>query len=167
MVTAVTRSSEYGGPRLSPPLFFAPPAASFYLRYHCISLRVALCGLDAIPPKKALLRITPASGPAEAAGTAVTFYGRGFVNTTDLACRFALAPPVPATFVSPNELFCESPPLFSAVDQGGTDDGGLRWSSLSEISQRDSDPLTGSRQLFPGGHYYPLFSQRAVGVEVR
>lgn len=99
----------------------------------------------------------------------MTFYGRGFVNTTALACRFALAPPVPATFVSPNELFCESPPLFSAVDEDGTvDDGarGLRWSSLSEIWQRESDPLTGSRQLYPDAHYHPLFSQRAVGVEV-
>lgn len=128
------------------------------------------CGSGAVPLKKALLRITPVSGPAEAAGTAVTFYGRGFVNTTALACQFALAPPVPATFVSPNELFCESPPLFSAADEDHTDGGGaggLRWSSLSEISQRESDPLTGSRQLFPGAHYHPLFSQRAVGVEVR
>ena len=40
------------------------------------------------------------------------------------------------------------------------------WSSLSEIWQEESDPLTGSRQLFPGAHYHPLFSQRAVGVEV-
>lgn len=128
-----------------------------------------LCGLTNIPLQKALLRITPVSGPAEAAGTAVTFYGRGFVNTTALACRFALAPPVPATFVSPNELFCETPPLFSAVGEDGTDgDGarGLRWSALGEISQRDADPLTGSRQLFPGAHYHPLFAQRAVGVEV-
>ncbi len=121
------------------------------------------------PPEQALSRITPVSGPAEAAGTAVTFYGRGFVNTTGLACRFALAPPVPATFVSPNELFCESPPLFSAVGENGTDGddtGGLMWSSLSEIWQQESDPLTGSRQLFPGAHHHPLFSQRAVGVEV-
>lgn len=111
------------------------------------------------------------SGPAEAAGTAVTFYGRGFVNTTKLACRFGVAPPVPATFVSPNELFCESPPLYSAVNGDSRDDGGdgtgLRWSSLSEIRQREIDPLTGSRQLFPGAHYHPLYSQRAVGVEVR
>lgn len=121
------------------------------------------------PPEQALSRITPVSGPAEAAGTAVTFYGRGFVNTTGLACRFGLAPPVPATFVSPNELFCESPPLFSAVGQNGTDGdgtGGLMWSSLSEIWQEEQDPLTGSRQLFPGAHYHPLFSQRPVGVEV-
>lgn len=99
----------------------------------------------------------------------MTFYGRGFVNTTALACRFALSPPVPATFVSPNELFCETPPLFSAVDEDGIDDDGargLRWSSLSEIWQRESDPLTASRRLFPGAHYHPLFSQRAVGVEV-
>lgn len=132
-------------------------------------------GHDTLRIKKALARITPVSGPAEAAGTAVTFYGRGFVNTTELACRFAFAPPVPAKFVSPNELVCESPPLFSAVNSavdeyGGSDDDvsarGLRWSSLSEIWQRDSDPLTGSRQLFPGAHYHPLFSQRAVGVEV-
>ncbi|CAN0014344.1 unnamed protein product, partial [Hapterophycus canaliculatus] len=117
----------------------------------------------------ALSRITPVSGPAEAAGTSVTFYGRGFVNTTKLACLFGLAPPVPATFVSPNELFCESPPLHSAVNEHGEDgDGGrgLRWSSLSEIRQREADPLTESPQLFPGAHYHPLFSQRAVGVEV-
>lgn len=110
------------------------------------------------------------SGPAEAAGTSVTFYGRNFVNTTTLACRFGRAPPVPATFVSPNELFCESPPLYSAVNGDEEyEDGarGLRWSSLSEIRQRGADPLTGSRQLFPAAHYHPLFSQRAVGVEVR
>lgn len=118
------------------------------------------------PFLQALSRITPVSGPAEAAGTTVTIYGRGFVNTTKLACLFGLAPPVPATFVSPNELFCESPPLYSAVNEDG-EDGGLRWSSLSEIRQREAEPLTGSRQLFPGAHYHPLFSQRAVGVEVR
>lgn len=114
-------------------------------------------------------RITPISGPAEAAGTAVTFYGRGFVNSTKLACRFGLAPPVTATFISPNELFCESPPLSLAVMDVAEDDdgrGGLRWSSLSEVRQREVNPLTGSRQLFPGAYYYPLFSQRAVGVEV-
>lgn len=116
---------------------------------------------------QALSRVTPASGPAEAAGTAVTFYGHGFVNTTKLACRFALAPPVPATFISPNELSCETPPLVSAV--GSTMDGedhGLMWSALSEIWQEVADPLTGSRQLFPEAHYFPLFLQRAVGVEV-
>lgn len=119
---------------------------------------------------QAISRITPISGPAEAAGTAVTFYGRGFVNSTKLACRFGLAPPVTATFISPNELFCESPPLSLAVmdvAEGDDGKGGLRWSSLSEVRQRAVDPLTGSRQLFAGAHYYPLFSQRAVGVEVR
>lgn len=128
-------------------------------------------GNELLRNHQALARITPVSGPAEAAGTAVTFYGRGFVNTTELACRFAFAPPVPAKFVSPNELSCETPPLFSAVNEDGehyhdVGERGLRWSSLSEIWQRDSDPLTGSRQLFPGAHYHPLFSQRAVGVEV-
>ena len=114
-----------------------------------------------------LSRVTPISGPAEAAGTAVTFYGRGFVNTSKLACRFAFAPPVPATFISPNEISCEAPPLVVAVGEDlGSGVGGLRWSSLSEIWQRDPNPLTGSRQLFPDAHYYPLFSQRAVGVEV-
>lgn len=116
-----------------------------------------------------LVRITPVSGPAEAAGTAVTFYGHGFINTSSLACRFGYAPPVPATFVSPNELFCESPPLVVPTttpenDPGGAD--GLTWSALSEIRQRDADPLTGSNQLFPGAHFFPLFLQRAVGVEV-
>lgn len=121
-----------------------------------------------MPSSQALARITPVSGPAEAAGTAVTFYGRGFVNTTKLACRFGLAPPVPAKFVNPNELFCESPPLVSAVNQDSDDGGiGLRWSSLSEIWQREYEPLTGSRQLFPDAHYHPLFPQRAVGVEVK
>lgn len=119
---------------------------------------------------QAISRITPISGPAEAAGTAVTFYGRGFVNSTKLACRFGLAPSVIATFISPNEIFCESPPLSLAVmDVAEDDDGdaGLRWSSLSEMRQREVNPLTGSRQLFTGAHYYPLFSQRAVEVEVR
>ena len=118
---------------------------------------------------QAISRITPISGPAEAAGTEVTFYGRGFVNTTRLACRFALAPPVPATFISPNKLHCESPPLFLAVTDEGEevdDTRGLRWSSLSEVWQREANPLTGSRQLFPRAHFYPRVSQRAVGVEV-
>lgn len=113
------------------------------------------------------------SGPAEAAGTQVTFFGRGFVNTTLLACRFGYAPPVPATFVSPNEISCESPPLVYAQSGTGLTEtaeeettSGLDWSSLSEIRQRYPDPLTGSNQLFPGAHYYPLYSQRAVGVEV-
>lgn len=109
------------------------------------------------------------SGPADAAGTEVTFYGRGFVNTTLLACRFGYAPPVPATFRSPDELSCESPPLGTPTATGTSNTegkSGLDWSALSEIRQRDADPLTGSRQLFPGAHYHPLFMQRAVGVEV-
>lgn len=115
-------------------------------------------------------RIAPITGPAEAAGTVVTFYGRGFVNTTSLACRFGVAPPVPAQFVSPNELSCESPPL--SVSSLGRrtqvqERGGLAWSALSEIRQRDIDPLSGSRLLFPGAHHYPLMLQRPVGVEVR
>lgn len=122
-------------------------------------------------PPKGISRISPVSGPAESAGTVVTFYGRGFVNTTSLACRFGLAPPVPARFVNSNELFCESPPLVipAPEDQINEDEDntGLMWSSLSEIRQQDSDPLTGYGQLFPGAHYYPLVMQRAVGVEVR
>lgn len=125
------------------------------------------------PCNQGISRITPVSGPAEAAGTQVTFFGQGFVNTTLLACRFGYAPPVPAAFISPNEISCESPPLVYAqsgtglintAEEGRT--SGLDWSSLSEIRQRYADPLTGSIQLFPGAHYYPLFSQRAVGVEV-
>lgn len=116
-----------------------------------------------------LSRISPVSGPAEAAGTRVTFYGRGFVNTTLLACRFGYAPPVPATFISPNELSCESPPLVIPTvtgTRGAERTSGLDWSALSEIRQRDVDPLTGSRRLFPRAHYFPLFLQRAVGAEV-
>lgn len=109
-------------------------------------------------------------GPAQAAGTAVTFYGRGFVNSTDLACRFGFAPPVPAHFVSPKEIFCESPPLGAPVAKQHGDElkeHGLDWSALSEIRQRDPNPLTGSRNLFPRAHFYPLVLQHAVGVEVR
>lgn len=110
------------------------------------------------------------SGPAQAAGTAVTIYGRGFVNTSALSCRFGLAPPVPAHFISPNEILCDSPPLsearFAVASDDGDDSSGLAWSSLSEIRQRRTDPLTESNELFPGAHYYPLVLQRAVGVEV-
>ena len=36
----------------------------------------------------ALSRLSPVGGPALAAGTKVTVYGNGFVNTTLLTCRF-------------------------------------------------------------------------------
>ncbi|CAM9249368.1 unnamed protein product, partial [Phaeothamnion confervicola] len=43
----------------------------------------------------------------------------------------------------------------------------LRWSALSEARTRVADPLHGgSTQLFPASHYYPLYSQRLVGVEI-
>ncbi|CAM9707700.1 unnamed protein product, partial [Discosporangium mesarthrocarpum] len=106
-----------------------------------------------------LFRIMPVLGPAEAAGTAVTLYGSGFVNSTLLACRFGQAPPVPGRYVSSEEILCETPPLHP-------DSGGLEWSPLSEQRQDILNPLTGSRLLFPEAHYYPLYLQKLTSVEV-
>ncbi|CAM9173340.1 unnamed protein product, partial [Choristocarpus tenellus] len=106
-----------------------------------------------------LSHIMPVSGPAEAAGTSITLYGSGFVNSTSLACRFGEAPPVPGQYISSEEIVCETPPLHP-------ESGGLQWTALSEQRQTARNPLTGSRLLFPEAHYYPLYLQRLTNVEV-
>lgn len=106
----------------------------------------------------ALSRLTPISGPAVAAGTPVTVYGHGFINTTRLTCRFG-ATVVPATFRSGSEILCHTPPLHP-------DSGGLTWTALSEQRNRHPDPVHGSRLLFPGANFYPLYLSRLVSVEV-
>lgn len=108
--------------------------------------------------QESLSRVMPVSGPAYAAGTEVTLYGNGFVNTTLLVCRFGHTV-VPAIFKSSSEIICRTPPLHP-------DSCGLKWLSLSEQRNRNPDPLTGSRLLFPSAHPYPLYLCRLVTVEV-
>lgn len=106
----------------------------------------------------ALSRLTPISGPTLAAGTPVSVYGHGFINTTLLTCRFGETV-VPATFRSGSEIICHSPPLHP-------DSGGLTWTALSEQRNRHPDPVHGSPLLFPGANFYPLYLSRLVSVEV-
>jgi hypothetical protein len=106
----------------------------------------------------AMARLAPVSGPAVAAGTPVTIYGNGFVNTSLLTCRFGRTV-VPASFRSSSEILCHTPPLHP-------DSGGLTWTALSEQRNRHPDPRTGSRLLFPEAHFYPLYLCRLVSVEI-
>ena len=116
-----------------------------------------------------LSRIMPVSGPAIAAGTRVTVFGDGFVNTSLLQCRFG-RDLVPGIYVSDHEIACESPPL----DEDETTDGSgaMTWTALSEQYTRYSDPShprklgVESRKLFPSAHYYPLYLSQLVAVEV-
>ena len=68
--------------------------------------------------------ITPRSG-IHLGQTPVFISGAGFVNSTDLACRFGLVP-VPATFLSYANLLCVAPaqapgPVFVEVTNNGQD----------------------------------------------
>ena len=110
----------------------------------------------------ALSRIKPVHGPAVAAGTRITVFGDGFVNTSHLQCRFG-ADSVPATYKSDREITCDTPPLDETDDDGS---GRMTWRALSEQYNRYPDPLHGSRRLFPTAHYYPLYLSRLVAVEV-
>ncbi|CAM9134493.1 unnamed protein product, partial [Chrysoparadoxa australica] len=107
-----------------------------------------------------LSRLTPVSGPAGTAGTEVTLFGEGFVDSALTMCRFG-GTLVPARHVSSQEIVCSSPPLYPEDGSGG-----LSWTALSEQRQRLPSPLHGSDLLFPDAHYYPLYLQRLVTVEV-
>lgn len=120
-----------------------------------------------------LSRISPVSGPAIVADTKVSVYGSGFVNSTYLTCRFGYTKSF-GVFVSSNHITCPSPAL-DGVFKNGSDglSGGLQYLALSEQFNRLEDPiyygkeLSGPRtRLFPGSHYYPLFSLRLTTFEV-
>eukprot|EP00941_MAST-03F_sp_MAST-3F-sp1_P003443 g3443.t1 len=102
-----------------------------------------------------LERITPVSGPATAAGTKVTVYGRNFVNSTSLACRFGNYE-VPGEFISNKEVNCYTP----------QSDTGLSWKDISVQANRHVDPFHGSRLLFPDAHYFPIYLSKLVSVEM-
>eukprot|EP00949_MAST-11_sp_MAST-11-sp1_P005202 g5202.t1 len=107
-------------------------------------------------------RITPVSGPAVTAGTEIHVYGENFVNASTLTCRFADTT-VPATFLSPREMVCYTPPCQSSYTGG---DCNMVWQPLSSHQHREIDPSTGSRKLFPVAHYYPLFLSKIVPMEI-
>jgi len=123
----------------------------------------------------ALSRILPVSGPAQTAGTRVTVYGDGFVNSSLLQCRFG-ADVVPAEYISDHEITCDTPPLdeepispyADAEKHPGTGDGSgaMTWTALSEQYTRYPDPMHRSRKLFPEAHHYPLYLSQLVAVEV-
>ena len=114
-------------------------------------------------------RIEPVSGPATVAGTAVHVYGRNFVNSSLLTCRFG-PQLVPAMFVRSDLILCRSPS--SNFD--------LTWKDLSTQANRDSDPKHvrnnvqagsigwsgGSEKLFPTAHHYPLYLSKLVSLEI-
>ena len=106
----------------------------------------------------ALSRIMPVSGPTEAAGTEVTIFGNGFVNTSLLVCRFGYTV-VPAHYKSDRKIMCETPPL-------SPESHGMSFTALSEQRNRHHDPYHGERHLFPNAHFYPLYLCRLVTVEV-
>jgi hypothetical protein len=114
-----------------------------------------------------LERIEPVSGPAKVAGTSVHVYGRNFVNSSLLTCRFG-PQLVPARFVSSSLILCRSP--VSNFD--------LTWKDLSTQANRDPDPKHrnmsmgrigwsgGSEKLFPYAHHYPLYLSKLVSLEI-
>ncbi|DAZ97950.1 TPA: hypothetical protein N0F65_006375 [Lagenidium giganteum] len=103
-------------------------------------------------------RISPVFGPATVGGTEVMVEGKGFVNSSYLACRFGFQV-TPGEFVSSTRMKCITPPLpvFS---------GDLQPVPLSEHRNIQPDPFTGSVYLFPDSHYYPQYLSRLVTVEV-
>jgi hypothetical protein len=116
----------------------------------------------------ALSRIMPVSGPSVTAGTQVTVFGDGFVNTSLLMCRFGNTI-APGIYVDDRQLICPAPPY--NVD----DNGPMRATALSEQYNRYQDPihsdlistrLTNKRRVFPGAHYYPTYISRLVEVDI-
>ena len=115
----------------------------------------------------ALSRINPVSGPARAAGTLVSVYGSGFVNSSLLTCRFG-GTSVFGRFVSSNYVICPAPVLNEAAS------GGMHYEALSEVFNAYPDPvnyllgLTGGNRnkLFPSAYFYPLYLSRLVTVEI-
>ena len=105
-------------------------------------------------PDAALERITPVSGPALVAGTEVVVYGRNFVNSTYLSCRFD-ALMTPAIYLSDTKIICPTP-----VMQYGMD-----WLDLSQVSNREPNPYTKSRKLYPTAHPFPFYWSKNVPVE--
>eukprot|EP00750_Incisomonas_marina_P013799 INCI17542.1.p1 GENE.INCI17542.1~~INCI17542.1.p1 ORF type:complete len:3776 (-),score=497.18 INCI17542.1:2420-13582(-) len=105
-------------------------------------------------PDAALERITPVSGPALVAGTEVVVFGRNFVNSSYLTCRFD-ALMTPAIYLSDTKIVCPTPVM----------QYGLDWLDLSQVSNREPNPFTKSRKLYPTAHPYPFYWSKNVPVE--
>jgi hypothetical protein len=82
--------------------------------------------------KHTLSFIEPSSGPS-AGGSTVYIYGTGFLNTSELSCRFGNKNiPVTATFVSSTSIYCLTPCLSSQGSQTVSievSNNGHEWSS--------------------------------------
>jgi len=110
-----------------------------------------------------LSRISPVSGPAIRAGTEVAVYGKGFINSTSLTCRFGRTVTV-GRFVSANYMICPTPQL----------DVPMSYTALSEQFNRIPDPIYANRnlstliarRLFPDAYPVPLYLSRLVTVEI-
>ena len=108
-----------------------------------------------------LERITPVSGPGEAAGTEVHVYGENFVNISTLTCRFSDTD-VPAVYISSREIICYTPPCLKSYTGdsgyppadyrtgrkevlGPNIPGGCHmvWQPLVAHENRDINPTTG------------------------
>ncbi|CAM9116223.1 unnamed protein product [Choristocarpus tenellus] len=109
--------------------------------------------------------LLPVRGSA-AGGTLVTILGRGFVNSTSLACKFNGYEPVPAHYRSPEEVTCTSPGSKVAglvpleVTMNGVDftqDGVLfKYDEISFILSAipDIGPVVGGTSIrVYGGHF--------------
>ena len=107
-------------------------------------------------PPEQLSHLDPVFGPAVTAGSAVSIFGQGFVNTSLLSCRFDSAIS-PATFMSPEEVVCHAPSIEKST---------MLWQSLQWHQTALPDPRHGSLRLFPGAHHYPWYLSKLSSVEV-
>eukprot|EP01029_Cantina_marsupialis_P009699 TRINITY_DN2249_c0_g1_i2.p1 TRINITY_DN2249_c0_g1~~TRINITY_DN2249_c0_g1_i2.p1 ORF type:complete len:4493 (+),score=1584.60 TRINITY_DN2249_c0_g1_i2:343-13821(+) len=102
----------------------------------------------------------PQSGPAVIAGTEVTITGSGFINSSQLSCKFGQRT-VPAEFISSTSIKCSAPPTSLAS---------LSYQRLSDQQHLKNHPLhddaDNQKQLFPDSYFYPKFPSRLVPLEV-
>jgi hypothetical protein len=128
-----------------------------------VPLEITVNGLDftdnslafTYHPPLSMSFIEPVSGPALAAGTAVTVRGTGFFNSSLLSCRFGDIA-VPAIYISLTEIKCYTPPITE----------GLKWERLVDHVTTYPHPIMGSRRLFPSAAVFPFFLSRLVAVDV-
>lgn len=102
--------------------------------------------------------IYPVAGPTVLSGTSISIFGSGFKNSTSLFCRFHFTE-IAAEYVNENKILCKSPELMRTGKS-------LKWLDLSKQSSRISEDFGDVPMLFPGAHYYPLYSSSPVQVEV-
>ena len=104
-----------------------------------------------------LNHIFPTTGVA---GSIINIYGSGFVNSSNLFCRFG-AREVLAIFVSHDHLVCENP---SIIERD------LRWLSLDKICTRhtfsDTRDMLCVNYTYSDSISYPLYLGSQIGLEV-